>query len=181
MCKVLVSLENPLSCSQPFREGKCLQNLLWRPPGCIHQPFISLLEKRFVQALNCTWDVPATCIFFFFPSLLHQMLTSGNCPTPEKSLVLHQVIPKFHKRLTFQNTFLGSFCRKETTCWKNLLLTGGFKEQAKTSQTLSYCCNKSKTMEVLFVFNLWSITNLQGSERKVTFRLIFIGTRHRSL
>lgn len=118
---------------------------------------------------------------FFFPSLLHQMLTSGNCPTPEKSLVLHQVIPKFHKRLTFQNTFLGSFCRKETTCWKNLLLTGGFKEQAKTSQTLSYCCNKSKTMEVLFVFNLWSITNLQGSERKVTFRLIFIGTRHRSL
>lgn len=74
-------------------------------------------------------------VYIFFSSLLHQMLTSGNCPTPEKSLVLHQVIPKFHKRLTFQNTFLGSFCRKETTRWKNLLLTGGFKEQAKTSQT----------------------------------------------
>lgn len=121
------------------------------------------------------------CVYFF-PSLLHQMLTSGNSPTSEKSLVLQQVILKFHKSLTFQNTFfLGSFCRKETTHWKNLLLTVVFKKQAKTSQALSYCCNQSETMEVLFVFHLLSITNLQGGKRKVTFKLIFIRTRHRSL
>ena len=120
-------------------------------------------------------------VYGFFPPSCTRCSPLVILPTPEKSLVLYQVIPKFHKRLTFQNTFLGSFCRKETARWKNLLLSGVFKEQAKTSQTLSYCCNKSETMEVLFVFNLLSITNLQGSKRKVTFKLIFIGTRHRSL
>lgn len=49
---------------------------------------------------------------YFFSSLLHQMLTSGNSPTPEKSLVLHQVIPKFHKCLTFQSTFFRQFLQK---------------------------------------------------------------------
>lgn len=181
MCKVLVSLENSSSCSQPFRVGKCLQELLWKPPGCIHhkKPVISLLEERFVQKLNCTWNAPTVCAFF--SSLWYQMLTSGNSPAPEKSLVLHQVIPKFHKHLTFQNTFLGSFCTKEMTCWKHLLLTGIFKDQAKTSQTLSYCCNKSETMKVLFVFSLLSIANLRRSKGKVTFRLIFMGIGHRSL
>lgn len=135
MCKVLVPLENSLSCSQPFKVDKCLQDLLWRPPGCVHQPVISLLEKQFVQTSDCTWDVPNMCVLFFFFSLsfFHPMLTSGNSPTPEKSLVLHQVILKFHKRLTFQNTFLGCFCRKGMTRWKNLLLTGVFKDSAKTS------------------------------------------------
>lgn len=111
MCKVLVSLENYSSCSQPFRVDKCLQDSLWKSPGCIPQSVISLLEKRFAQTLDCTWDVPTMCIYFF-SSLLHQMLTSGNSPTPEKSSVLHQVIPKFHKLLTFQNTFFRQFLQK---------------------------------------------------------------------
>lgn len=131
-CAKSVSLDNSSSCSQPFKVGKWLQDSLWRPPGCVHQPVISLLEKQLMQTSNCTWDVPAMCMFLF-PSLLHQILTSGNSPTPEKSLVLHQVILEFHKRSTFQNTFLGCFCRKEMTPWENLLLTGVFKDQAKTS------------------------------------------------
>lgn len=69
------------------------------------------------------------CIFFF----LHQMLTSGNSPTPEKSLVLHQVILEFHKRSAFQNTFLGCFCRKGMTRRGNLLLTGVFKDSANAN------------------------------------------------
>lgn len=72
------------------------------------------------------------------------------------------VTPEFHKRLTFQSKSLASFCRKQTSCWKNLLLTGVLKEQDKQSQALSYCCNKGETMEVLFVLNSLSITNVQG-------------------
>lgn len=129
-CKVSVPLENSLSCSQPFKVGKCLQDSLWRPPGCLHQPVISLLEKQFVQTSDCTRDVPTMRVFFFF---LHQMLTSGNSPTPEKSLVLHQVILEFHKRSAFQNTFLGCFCRKGMTRRGNLLLTGVFKDSANAN------------------------------------------------
>ena len=53
------------------------------------------------------------CVYrYFFSCLLHQMLTSGNSPASENSLVLHQVIPKFHKCLTFQNTFFRQFLQK---------------------------------------------------------------------
>lgn len=143
--------------------------LCWRSSSCRHR----IAHEMF-----------PLCVYFFFFFLIsafHPMLTSGNSPAPEKSLVLHKVILKFHKRLTFPNTFLGCFCRKGMTRWENLLLSGVFKDSAKTSWTLSYCCNKNETMKALFVFSLFLITNLQWTKRKVTFKLIFIGTRQRSL
>lgn len=71
------------------------------------------------------------------------------------------VTPAFRKRSTFQSKSLARVCRKQASCWKSLL-AGVLREQEKPSQTLSYCCNKRGTMEVLFVLNSLSITNVQG-------------------
>lgn len=94
------------------------------PPGlaleaprlCTATCYFSASEEVSADIELGMFPLCAYLFLFFFNSLLHQMLTSGISPTPEKSLVLHQVSPKFHKLLAFQNTFLGSFCGKETNC-----------------------------------------------------------------
>lgn len=118
---------------------------------------ISLLEVRSVQMLDCTRDGPTTCDF-----------PSCNGCSPLEMLQLQKshrhciVTPVFRKRLTFQSKSLARVCRNQASCWKSLLLAGVLREPEKQSQALSYCRNKRGTMEVLFVLNSLSITNVQG-------------------